>query len=331
MGLSGCQGGKPDPRTGRVLPAPKLPPAYPQSRDVPLDSQLQTAAHTELHTDLHNQDPNVRAHAVEELQRSVGKDAEAEILEALSDRQALVRYAAGMAAGQLKLKAGRDQYEKMLDDPDRVVRVVAHFDLHQIGDYRHSHELEKLSRDPEPQVRGTTAQVLGLIGDPSAVKVLRPMRHDSHPAVRQQAAASLWRLGDEQGLADLIGYTLSQFQDDQMFALISLSAPHKRVVIQHVRNGLVTDSPQVNLTAARAMGMLGCDEGYGVARGSVKSQDPSLRLLSAMAFGMIGRSDAQDVLRGLLADPDPNVRVAAAGAILELRPHFISECSPNRG
>jgi HEAT repeat protein len=75
---------------------------------------------------------------------------------------------------------------------------------------------------------------------------------------------------------------------------------------------------EVALVAARAMGMLGSDEGYGIALQGAKSQDPQQRFLAALALGAIGRTDAQEPLRGLLTAQEPNVRLAAATAILQL-------------
>src|SRR5579864_1666433 len=112
-----------------------------------------------------------------------------------------------------------------------------------------------------------------------------------------------------------------------MVALLALAAPHNRSIIGRIRGGLTTDTLDVNLAAARAMGELGCDEGYGVAMQGINSAEPTQRMLAAFAFGAIGRSDAQPMLRTLLADPDANVRVAAATAILQLKPDFVSQCS----
>jgi HEAT repeat protein len=75
---------------------------------------------------------------------------------------------------------------------------------------------------------------------------------------------------------------------------------------------------EVSLVAARAMGMLGSDEGYKIAADATKSQDPQQRFLAAVALGAIGRTDAQDELKRLLADPVPNVQLAAASAVLQL-------------
>jgi HEAT repeat protein len=165
--------------------------------------------------------------------------------------------------------------------------------------------------------------VLGMLGDPSAMKVLKPMRTDRHPAVRQQASAAMWQLGNQQGMDDLISWSISRYPDDRMMAFIGLAEPRNRSIIQHVRNGLVSEYSQVALTAARAMGMLGSDEGYGVAEKGAKSVDPAERIQAALTFGAIGRTDAQDVLKKLMSDSDTNVRIAAAEAILELKPEFV--------
>jgi HEAT repeat protein len=326
-GTFGCEpAGKPDPRTGRIMPPSKLPPTFPPTKDVPLDPQLRSAADQELVKSLRDQDPNVRAHAIEAIQEASGKEHADLIIASLADPDPLVRYAACLAAGELQLAQAHDQYVRLMDDHDSGVRVVARFALHRIGDYRWSHDFEKLAVDPEPRVRGTTALCLGMLGDPSALKVLRPMRHDLYSAVRQQAAVSMWRLGSEQGMRDLIGWTLSPYQDDQKVALLGLATPRNPSVIQHVRVALVDPVPEVALVAARAMGMLGCDEGYGVAQEGLKNSDPRQRVLAALAFGGITRSDAQEMLRGTLRDPNADVRIAAAEAILQLKPHFVPQC-----
>lgn len=316
-----------DPARGRIPDLPKPPPAYPRARTGPLDPALQVAARKELDAALRAPDPNVRAHALESVRQTMGPQRAREVIAALDDPDPLVRYAACLATGESQLKDAHVKLLGLVHDRDPRVGVVARFALHRIGDYRYSHDLEKLSRDPDPAVRGTTAMVLGMLGDQSGMKILYGMRLDPHPAVRQQAAEAMWRLGSEEGLQELVGWSISRYQEDQMIGLLGLAAPRNHNVIEHLRGGLVNDSPVVSLVAARALGMIGCDEGYGVALIGAKSADPQQRLLAAFAFGSIGRGDAQDVLRKLLADADPNVRVAAAQAILQLKPDFHSECS----
>jgi hypothetical protein len=325
---AGCGGeATKDPRSGRQMPPPKLPPGYSSSKDVPLDEHLKTQADQEIAKALRDPDPNVRAHAIEAAADVTGDKHATEIIAALSDKDPLVRYAGCFAAGDLKLKEAQPKLLEMIDDKDSGVRVVVRYALHRLGNYKYSHDLEEMAKDPEARVRGTTADVLGKIGDPSAINVLRPMRHDLNPAVRQQTAVSMWRLGSQQGMQDLIGLSISPYQDDKKIVLRGLAEPRNRNVIQHIRINLTDDAPEVCLVAAGAMGMLGCDEGYGIAQKGAVSEDPRQRVLAALGFGAIGRSDAQDMLRKLLSDSNPDVRIAAAEAIFQLKPHFVDECS----
>jgi HEAT repeat protein len=223
------------------------------------------------------------------------------------------------------VKGAQSRLMQLVDDKDTAVRVTARFGLHRIGIYTYSHDLELLARDPEPRVRGTTAMVLGMIGDTSGAALLKHLRKDPVAAVRQQAAVSLWKLGDPQGEKDLVGWAISSYEDDEMIALLGLADKRDRHVIQHIRTHLTDEAPEVSLVAARAMGMLGSDEGLGVVHEHIASQDPRERLLAALALADIGRSDSQGSLRTLAADPQADVRIAASQAILQLKPHFVDE------
>jgi HEAT repeat protein len=325
---SGC-GPKRQPLGAKSMRPPKSPPPVPERRDVPLDPQLVAAARQELERAATSDAPDLRTNAIEAASRVLqanpaglgDRDRAVQwILAGLVDPAPRVRFVAAVAVGELRLEPARDEVLGLVDDADPSVGVAARFALHRLGDTSRSHELEETAVAPDPQVRGDTAMVLGLLVDePSAVNVLRPMRADASPAVRLQAHESLWRLGDEGGLRSMIAGSVSGYPDDQMVSLLGLAAPRDRRVIEHVRAALTGDYLEVNLVAARAMGMLGSDEGYGVALRGADSRDPRQRLLAALAFGAIGRTDAQDELRDLLRDADPNVRLAAATAILQLK------------
>jgi HEAT repeat protein len=133
-----------------------------------------------------------------------------------------------------------------------------------------------------------------------------------------QVAGSLWLLKDETGLDDLVAWAISKYPDDLILATLALAAPKDQRVMQHVRANLVTDYPEVDLAAARALGELGSDEGYTVATNGAASKDGRQRFLAALALGAIGRSDAQPILANLLKDESGEVRIGAAKAILEL-------------
>ena len=319
--VTGCGGdkNKREARQVRLNQPPKPPPPVPPRVDVPVDQGLRDLAWQELSQAKGSPNPIIRAHALEGMKDSVGANAGDAITSGLSDQDPVVRFAAALATGELKLAQGKKQLLALVDDVDASVRVGARFALHRLGDVSRSHDLEVTARDPNPRTRGDTALVLGLIGEPSAANVLIPMLADPNAAVRLQVAEALWRLGREDGLERLVSYSVSGHADEQMIALLALAAPRDRRVLGHITGNLVSDYEEVALVAARAAGMLGSDAGYGIALRGHKSKDPRQRMLAALAFGAMGRTDAQDELAQLLRDPDHDVRLAAATSLLMMR------------
>jgi HEAT repeat protein len=321
IAATGCAGGGGRPKHVALPPAPKEAPAPPPRQDVPVDPALAADARREVMAALHDSDPIVRTQAIEALRNAPGPESTREVIRALNDRATSVAFAAAMMAGEMKLSDALPALRRMADDPNPNVRVATLFALHKLGDRRRSQELVRLARHEDPQVRRNVVLALGLLGEKSAIeKVLRPLRGDPDALVRQQVLEAMWRLGDEESIKPLVAMTASAFADDKVFALLALAAPRRQLVRQHARALLAGEEVQteVTLVAARAMGMLGSDEGYKIATDATRSQDPQQRFLAAVALGAIGRTDAQDELRRLLSDPVPNVQLAAASAVLQL-------------
>ncbi len=325
----GCSPGgqEQDPRARGMRP-PMKPPAYPKSHPESLDPQLREEAKTQIFQAVRSGQLEERVHGLEAIRQANLTDGSAEILDGLRDPEPVVRFAAALAAGEMRIREAAPILLDIAYDKSPSVRSAVRFALHRLGDTRMSHDLERLAQDPLPIARANTAMLLGLLGERSAVKILRPMRMDREVAVREQASEALWRLGDSQGLEDLVALSVSAHPDDQMIGLLGLAEPSDQQVRQNVRGSLVIEDrngeqsgyPEAALVAARAMGMLGSDEGYGVAMRGAASKDPRQRQLAAFAFGAIGRSDAQGLLRSLLHDENADVRIAAATAIFQLQP-----------
>jgi HEAT repeat protein len=322
--LSGC-GGTPKNSGGlKNMPRAAPPPAVPARRDEPINPALLQTAKARIYDAFHSSDPRLRGNAVEAAQLTLGASAKPIITNALADDNAFVRYSGTMAAGKLQLRDLHDELLGLSNDPSVKVQIGSRYALHRIGDTRLSHDLEKYAQDPNPGVRVDTALVLGLLNDQSALKILRHLVVDPEPDVRIQAAESMWRLGDSAGLDVLVAGTISKFVDDRMWCLMALAVKKDQRVATHLYGQLTDDDPkqgyaEVSLVAARALGDIGMDSGYGVAMKGVASPDARQRMLGAMAFGSIGRSDAQSYLAPLLADPDLKVRLAAATAVLQLK------------
>ena len=320
---SGCNHNKkkkqpPSKQLGADLPT-KTPPPVPPRVAMSINPALQQAAKQEIINESVSPNAMLRAHAIEGIKDGMGVEGAATIVKGMTDNDRIVRFAAAVAAGELRLAQAQDALLVLSDDADPSVRVGAKFALHRIGDKRQSHDLEQSAKDPNPRTRGDTAMVLGLLGEPSAVRILTPMMFDPSQAIRMQAAESMWRLGNERGLEALVSMTLSKYPDDRMIAVLALAGPRDPRALGHIYGQLTSDWIEVSLVAARAAGMLGSEEGYGVALNGAKSTDARQRMLAALAMGAIGRSDSQQPLTLLLRDSDPDVRIAAATAILQLK------------
>jgi HEAT repeat protein len=317
--LSACASSQPKQTATTVIPPPPGVLAPPPVQATAIDPQLQSAAHDELLKECDATEPMLRGNALEAIQKSLPDEAEQPVLKGLSDSDPGVRFAAAIAAGELRLQSAHSPLLAMANDPDPRVEVAVRFALHRLGDRRLSHELERFSISPDPQVRACTAQVLGLLGEQSAVKLLKPMCSDDSLDVKLEAEAALWRLGDADARSSLILTTVSAYPDDEMFALTALANHEDPSVVQYIRGQLTNDYLEVSLAAARALGVLGSDDGWSVAVPAAQSTIARQRALAAQAMAAIGRPDLQKPLAPLLKDSDVEVRISAAMAILQLR------------
>ncbi len=320
--ITGCgaPGGKSNqpPNEAKLTKPSKRAPAPPPVRDVVITPQQIELATTVLRNALKSSDGLIRAHTIEAISDAAPQPFEAQIIAGLEDPAPIVRTSAAMSIGELKLTGAREALLKRAGDEDNLVQIAVRFALHRLGDTRLTHDFELFAQSDKPQVRGMTVLALGMLGEPSAMKLLRPMQADRNATVRLQVYEAMWKLGSEQGLASLAAAALSAYPDDQMIAFLALAEPRDKRVIEHVRGGLTSDYEETRLVAARAMGMLGSDEGYTIATAATKSVDPRKRHLAALAFAAIGRKDAIDLVVPLLSDGNTDVKLAAATAVLTM-------------
>ncbi len=219
--LAGC-GPKTQDLNARVLPPPGRPPSYPKATPEPLDPQLREEGKREIFEAAHSGKIEQRVHALEAIQDANLTEGQTEILDGLRDPEPVVRFAAAVAAGQLRLAEARAILIDIAYDRSGSVRAAVRFALHRLGDSRLSHDFEHLAQSPLPLVRANTAMLLGLLGEPSAVKILRRMRQDHEAIVEEQASEALWRLGDQTGRDDLIALSVqrpSRRPDDRVVGI----------------------------------------------------------------------------------------------------------------
>lgn len=299
-------------------------PDVPDRAEMSIDPRLQQLASDEIAKAFASPDRVLRAQSLEAMSRTNDPRAAEMVIRAMADKEWIVRFAATMCAGDLKLAESYRAVAKAAFDDNANVRVGARYALHRLGDYSLSKELEVLSQNPDPRVRANVAMVLGLLKEPTGTRLVRPMLSDPDEGVRLAAAESLWALGDQQGLRNLVAGTISKFPDEQIVCTLALARPRDLSVKEYVTGKLAIDKDgrqyvELQLAAARALGMLNDDSGFGVAAQAAKSGEPRQRSMAALALGAIGRPDAQPTLAKLIADPKPDVRLAAATAVRQLQ------------
>ncbi len=319
--LSGCAPAKPQgkPSESKVFKQVTLP-ANVAPTAVPIDETVQQQAANQILLAFNSSDPVIKAQSLEAMSRTHDVNAVDRVQRALTDKNWIVRFSGAMCAGDLKLKGTYKALVAVAYDDDANVRLAVRYALHQLGDKSLSKDLEALSTHMDPKVRANTAFALGLLGEPTATRVLKPMITDADIVVRMQAAEALWRLGDEQGEKNLVAASLSKYVDDQLPSLLALAAPRDQRVKPYIMAKFANDHDnkqfvELQLVAARALGMLGDDAGFGLCVKNCTATDPRRRALAALALGDIGRPDAQDALAKLLADPTQEVRLSAATAL----------------
>jgi HEAT repeat protein len=311
-----------EPRGHLQFARPRLPPVPPLV-PTPIDPALQQKAKDEIATAFVSKDPITRAQALEATSRTKDPSAATRVARGLVDSAWPVRFAAAMCAGDLKLKDTYPALVATASDPEPSVRVAALYALHQLGDKSRTKQLEDLSTNPDARVRANVAMVVGLLNEPTGVRLLRPLLADPDLGVRMQTAGSLWRLKDEQGLKNLIAATISPFPDDQIDGVLHLASPRDPAIKDNILGKLAIskdgkDYVELQLAAARALGMIDSDAGYGLALKETANRERVRRIMAAVALGEIGRPDAQEALSKLIVDPQADVRLAAATALRQI-------------
>ena len=285
-----------------------------------VDASLRDTARVTLVKMLANENPSIRANAIEGVQDTLGTDGRLYFFDALKDESPIVRFAALMAIGKTRAYNGREFVTPLMSDRDASVQLAAVYANFRLGgSSQNLRALELALTNQNPAVRGNACLILGILGEPSAVRVLRPKLKDSTAEVALQAAEALWKLGNEDGRDALLAYSMRGDPGIQIFSIHALAEPKNARIIQHVRVGLSSEYFEVKLHSALALGMLGSDEGKSIALQAVVDPEVRNRVDGAIALGEIGKPAFATALAPLLNDTDDKVKTAASIAILKLK------------
>lgn len=276
-GAVGCEAAQPAPSAARAVDQ--------RARDNAIDVLIDASV---------SDNPYLRANAIEAMQM-LPQRALPVTHKGLSDASEVVRFAAVVTAGQLKLESLTPAIEPLIDDEDPSVRGAAIFAMHALGKKVDLTPLADLLESRDPNVRGDLATIIGLLGDPSAIPMLKqaadvPMPRVSGErvaVVRVQIAEAAARLGDEAAINALRASARSSVGEVQVLAIKAIGAVGDEMGAAALQTLLAHPWVEVKLATAETLARIGRQSRLNTAalRGWLGRVEPRARAVVMAEVG----------------------------------------------
>jgi HEAT repeat protein len=291
-------------------------------------NQLQVEAMRIIQLSLADENPLVRANAIEVVATTKQMRLMPKVQRLLQDEVVPVRFTAALAVGDLRYKLAESSIKLLFKDKDENVRIAAAYAMGKLGSPKYFEVLRKAIIRSDLTVRANTAFLMGKSGDENMLKFLYwALQHrDSDDKVRLNAVQAIATLGDEKIFPRLWAMRISAYADDRVFVIQALGA----IGTDKAKNILITmlddDVPEVRLAAAEQLGALGNSIGESEVvdvfeknlTAGMEAQDiMRINMRVALAIGQIGAPSVKKYLPQLLKDQSKLVRIAAAKAVLQ--------------
>ncbi len=240
------------------------------------------------------------------------------LIESLGQPEPLVRRAAALALGRLRVAAAGEALVNAINDPVDEVRLAA---MRALGDLRDARAVQALEEqlayfDRGPQAEAALA-ALARVGHAGSLKTFTARLKDRDPELRRYAAEGLGRAGDKTATASL-ELTIGAERDQRValamaFALQRLGRPY----VDRLVNALTRADRRTADQIAAYLIELGPTVAASVVS-YLQGPEPRIRALVAETMGMIGSPQIASALEALRRDPSPDVAAAAERALERL-------------
>ncbi len=305
----------------------------PETFQDPLNrSALREQALVVLTTAGTNEDPLLRANAIEALHAAPGRVTDL-VAAGLVDPNPGVRSVAAMTVGELRLTEKVPQVRPLLYDASPMVRASAIYALMRTATGVDPTPLAQMLMSEDVRVRAQAAFVLGELGDPSAVPMLKESDKDTPKKaplaqvriLRLQIAEALIKLGETEAVeavrAALYPSRPEDLEATALAAQIIGQVGDKRAGDQLMLLTAYKDEfrmpAEVRLACAGSLAQLGFPQGAFIADEFWTSEIPALRAQSAYVYGETAQPENLTKLEALMKDDAGIVRVSAAAAVLK--------------
>ena len=295
------------------------------------DDQLRRRVEQVLFEAVESDSPQSRCNSLEALAHWGSLAVPARIRKGLYDPIPAVRFAAALAAGDLKDYTSKNLLERLLRDDNLSVQLAAGYALEKMGDQRFGQWFDAALFHEDAKVRAQACILLGKLGN-------TPLRRDSReklwsvlrkqgqePAVKLQAAEALASLGDERVLENLLRYANSGYADDRIIAIEGLGKLTGSDAFTMLATLADDVQLEVQLAAIRGLAHRATSMDIVLVRKAMHHSDPDdnavatarVRGLAALAMGRIGTLKDAGLLYGAMVDENIYVRTAAARATID--------------
>jgi HEAT repeat protein len=277
-----------------------------------------------------DESPQVRAMAAHDLPVWTDEAARKAALEALKDREAVVRSAAAFAFDLRRLGrsvpvSDNTRYDAasavvpLLEDPE--TRPVAAQTLESLGCKLAARPLTKALADDRPMVRGEVLEALGAIHDKTVTPEVLALLKDKESTVRAAASGALGQLADIRATPPLIQALSDSTTYVRYKAAEALGKIGDRRAVEPLVKAL-EEGKDVAPAAAEALGRIGDPAAVKPLLAMLRPQRPGAEA-AATALGAIRDPAAIEPLRLYLME-NPESRAAADAHAQIPHPHSVA-------
>jgi len=237
------------------------------------------------------------------------------LIDALKDKEGIVRSAAANALAQLGDKRAVPELLTLLKDEQRNVRVSVVDALGHLGGSEILPHLRPLLKDKEWEVRAVLADAIGKLGDPGSAGDVLTLLEDKDGEVRQNAMLAAGRVRSEAALECLVLALVDEHIGVRQAAARAIKSvdpyweqsPRVQSLVPQLRQALRLPNTGVQVAAANVLRRI---TGLSAVELANKEAEMAVARKAGEAFGLV---------EPLLRDGDDEVRLAAVEAVVRLK------------
>jgi HEAT repeat protein len=277
---------------------------------------------------LADEDPVIRANAIEVIAAAKQTKLMPKVQRMLKDNSILVRFAAIVAIGDMEYSLAKSDVEQLSNDSNENIRIAVCYALKKLDRSRSIDTIRKAITNEDQTVRANAVWLLGKCGSPDDLKLLywALQNKGSGEKVRFVAVEAIATLHDERIYPKILSILQSGYNDDRVTGIKAMGALGTQNAIDAIITKLDDPVPEVRLAAAEQLGALGSKTGEpevldiftkNLTKGVSQEDAERIKFRTVLAIGRICSGSLTRFLPQFLNEPSKRIRLAAAQAVLE--------------